>query len=479
MIWSTRILRRTTGSGAVRPGLAWRLWRRRRHGGAVRTDAPAGVRRRHSVLAQEAGPSTASTASGQRRSCTLEPLWIQASRATYGLPFDECNRRRRRPRRRIWPAPVPRSPTSRRRWTRSRDRGARFRQGAGDDAAGSNDVLELYRQYPSQTELRTLVDQAERPRQAAGRSWPTWSASRATRSSSVDRARHGAVPDALSSGSAHAQRLMSKLPKELQQHHPREHAAGRSPGRHRLRGRRGAERDRSAEQLWLRERARRLVLESAPLPTCTTDTMIIQDLPNTSQDEGERIAVASLWADGTRPGPDVPGPHRLARALSRAQQPVLSTALQRAAAPSLRLHCTSASSAAARGVRIGWLIDRHQHVAPSAGAENVAGDACHVAQRAGLQMRAAGACARAPQRAVEAGDRQRGHQLGHHRRRPCVPQQRAPAGGTDRRVSRDSPEPLSITTPVGRLAEALGQPLPHDGPRAFPRAAAAAIAARG
>ena len=62
--------------------------------------------------------------------------------------------------------------------------------------------------------------------------------------------------------------------------------------------------------------------------------------------------------------------------------------------------------------------DGDDDVAPARIAEHVAGDADDVAQRPGLEMGAARACLRAAQRAVDAGDRQRAHQLGHHRARP-------------------------------------------------------------
>jgi outer membrane lipase/esterase len=170
--------------------------------------------------------------------------------------------------------------------------------------AGSNDVLELYAQYPAQTES-ALVDQAS----ARGRAL-------AALANLVGLSGHpvvivtaldmGLSPMARAAG-PDAQRLMSKLSKEFNSSiHVNLLQDGRRVGI--VFGEGEVQNATEVPSSYGYENV--LVgscLESAPLPTCTTDTMIIQDLPNTSQDEGERIAVASLWADGTRPGPTFQG----------------------------------------------------------------------------------------------------------------------------------------------------------------------------
>ena len=119
------------------------------------------------------------------------------------------------------------------------------------------------------------------------------------------------------------------------------------------------------------------------------------------------------------------------------------------------------------GVRV--VDDADDDVAPARIGEHVAGDADDVAQRAGLQVRAAGrrpssgaACRRCRRPAASSSARA-------SRARPRRLQQRGRAIGAVRRESRDRPEPLSITAPLAAVADAAAQPLAQR-PRAPPPA---------
>ena len=157
---------------------------------------------------------------------------------------------------------------------------------------------------------------------------------------------------------------------------------------------------------------------------------------------------AYLWADDRHLSASAQNSFASLGDHARPEQPVLSRAALRGAAmragrrqrgslgasgasagASLAAHSASASSAGRAAFAFGWLTMRDDGVAPARIGEHVAGDADDVAQRAGLQVGAAGSALRAAQRAVDAGDGQRAHQLGHHRARPRRLQQPAEHAG--------------------------------------------------
>ena len=239
-------------------------------------------------------------------SCDTYPLWIQVVARDFGVRFetDPCLKADEVPRGRIFATP-----------------GAKVADVATQvDAflataspasvhlalmwAGSNDILELYAQYPAQTES-ALADQAF----ARGRAL-------AALANLVGLSGHpvvivtaldmGLSPMARAAG-PDAQRVMSMLSKEFNSAiHVNLLQDGRRVGI--VFGEGEVQNATEVPSSYGYENV--LVgscLESAPLPTCTTDTTIFPDLPATSQDEGVNIAVLSLWADGTRPGPSFHG----------------------------------------------------------------------------------------------------------------------------------------------------------------------------
>jgi len=239
-------------------------------------------------------------------SCDTYPLWIQVVARDFGMRFeaDPCLEADEVPRGRIFATP-----------------GAKVADVATQvDAflataspasvqlalmwAGSNDILELYAQYPAQTES-ALADQAF----ARGRAL-------AALANLVGLSGHpvvivtaldmGLSPMARAAG-PDAQRVMSMLSKEFNSAiHVNLLQDGRRVGI--VFGEGEVQNATEVPSSYGYENV--LVgscLESAPLPTCTTDTTIFPDLPATSQDEGVNIAVLSLWADGTRPGPSFHG----------------------------------------------------------------------------------------------------------------------------------------------------------------------------
>ena len=136
-----------------------------------------------------------------------------------------------------------------------------------------------------------------------------------------------------------------------------------------------------------------------------------------------------------------------------------------------------------RGIGVRVVDDGDQHVAPAAVRQHVAGDADHVAQRAGLQVGAPWRRARAAQRAVEPVDRQRAHQLGHHRAGPGLLQQPRQQRGAQAASRATGPSRCRSRMPAGSSPTALDQPVAQHArarPRAWParRAGAAAPGVR-
>ena len=145
---------------------------------------------------------------------------------------------------------------------------------------------------------------------------------------------------------------------------------------------------------------------------------------------------------------------------------------------SFAAHCTSASSAGRAPPALAWLTMRDHDVAPPRAGQHVPGHAGHVAQRAGLQVGAAERGARAPQRAVEAADRQRADQLRHHRARPGGLQQPREQLRADARVARQARAVVDHQRRAPALPKRVAEPSCCSSSRASLRRAAATLRQR-
>jgi outer membrane lipase/esterase len=166
--------------------------------------------------------------------------------------------------------------------------------------AGVNDILELYGQYPAQTESALAAQAATRGKALAEQ------ANRVGLSGHpvvlVTMADMGLSPFARTAG-IDAQRVLSVLSREFNSAiHVNLLQDGRRVGI--VFGEAEMQNATEVPSSYGYENVLfAACVESAPLPTCTTDTMVLPDLPATSVDEGVNTAVRSLWADATRPGP--------------------------------------------------------------------------------------------------------------------------------------------------------------------------------
>jgi outer membrane lipase/esterase len=235
-------------------------------------------------------------------SCDTYPLWAQLVAREYGMRFenDPCLEADEVPKGRIFATPG----------AKVVDVAAQvdaFLATASPDSiqlalmwAGMNDILELYAQYPAQTD-QALAAQAF----ARGKAL-------AEAANRVGVAGHplvivtapdmGLSPLARAAGTD-ARRVLSMLSREFNSAiHVNLLQDGRRIGI--VFGE--AEIQNATEAPGGYGYSNVLVgscLESAPLPTCTTDTMIVADDPATTSDEGVTTAARYLWADATRPGP--------------------------------------------------------------------------------------------------------------------------------------------------------------------------------
>jgi phospholipase/lecithinase/hemolysin len=234
--------------------------------------------------------------------CDANPLWIQVVARQYGMKFetDPCLETDETPKGKIFAAP-----------------GAKVADIAGQiDTflagvtpgavqlamlwAGMNDVVELYGQYPAQTEAALLIEANARGKALAEQ------ANRIGRSGNpvvvVTIPDMGLTPLARAGGDE-ARRVMSALSREFNGGiHVNLLQDGRLVGI--VFGE--AETQNATEvpsSYGYKNVVEAVCLASAPLPTCTTDTLVVQDNPATEEDEGVTAGATYLWADATHPAP--------------------------------------------------------------------------------------------------------------------------------------------------------------------------------
>jgi phospholipase/lecithinase/hemolysin len=166
--------------------------------------------------------------------------------------------------------------------------------------AGLNDVIELYGQYPAQPEAALLAEAGVRGKALAEQANRLGLAGHPVVLATVPDL--GLTPLARAGGSE-AMGVLSRLSRDFNRAiHVNLVQDGRVIGI--VFGEAEMQNaTRAPSSFGYRNIVDAACLTTAPLPTCTSKTLVVQDDPATSEDEGVTAGVTYLWSDAAHPGP--------------------------------------------------------------------------------------------------------------------------------------------------------------------------------